>query len=239
MATQSHSPTILLTRPLAQSQRFAALLAAVTDVPVLIAPLMETVFLQVTLPARSPSAIILTSEAGARAATRLKDRLPNRAWCVGDRTAEVARQAGFAAQSAQGDAAALVAAILRAHEVGPLLHLRGAATRGEVANLLTKGGIVTDEVVVYDQQEQPLSPEAWRLIRSGRPVIVPLFSPRSAAIFARQVGRCASLWLAAFSPAVAAELGQIGAAGLETADRPDAQGMLLAVQRLIDAACGS
>lgn len=239
MARQSRTPTILLTRPLAQSERFARALAGVTDLPVMIAPLMKTVFLPVTLPPGEFSAIILTSEAAAHAAGALRNQLPDRAWCVGDRTAQVAAQAGFAATSAQGDAAALIACIRQAQEPGPLLHLRGVAVRGDLAGTLTTGGIVTHEAIVYDQVEQPLSANAQRLLSSGQPVIVPLFSPRSAALFTRQAPVDAGLWLAALGPGVVAELTGIEAAGLETADKPDAEGMLLAVQRLIAAACSS
>lgn len=239
MPRQSRAPTILLTRPLAQSQRFAGALAEVTALPVVISPLMATVFLPATPPEGSFSAIVLTSETGAIAAGRMRGHLPPRAWCVGDRTAQVARSLGFVATSAGGDAAALMALIRREQEVGPLLHLRGVEARGDVAETLTKGGIVTETLIVYDQIEVPLLPEVLALLHAQQPLIVPLFSPRSARIFAQIAGKRPGLWLAALSPAVGRELAALDPLGLEIADTPDGDGMLLAVQRLIAAACSS
>ncbi len=239
MPRQSRAPIILLTRPLAQSQRFARALAEVTRLPVVISPLLETIFLPAKPPAGDFSAIVLTSESGALAAGRMRDHLPHRAWCVGDRTAQVARTQGFAATSARGDAAALMALIQREGEVGPLLHLRGVETRGDIAETLTRGGIETQNLIVYDQAEVSPSPEALTLIRGRQPLIVPLFSPRSARIFAQVAGPRPGLWLAGMSAAVGQVLTRLDPLGLEIADTPDGDGMLLAVQRLIAAACSS
>lgn len=239
MARQSRSPTILLTRPMAQSQRFAAALAAITRLPVVISPLMETRYLPATVPPGDFSAVVLTSESGARAAGGVLGRLPHRAWCVGDRTAAVAREMGFSATSANGDAEKLIARIRQGRESGPLLHLRGTNSRGNVAKTLTMGGIETEELIVYDQAERPFSPEARLLLNGDSSIVMPLFSPRTARIFARQGLARPGLWVAALSPAVAQEITGLATAGLEIADQPDAEGMLLAVQRLIAAACGA
>ena len=52
-------------------------------------------------------------------------------FAVGARTAEIARGAGYEAQSADGDADDLVRMILGARPAGPLLHLRGESSRGD------------------------------------------------------------------------------------------------------------
>lgn len=239
MSIQSRALSILLTRPLAQSQRFGGELAKATALPIVISPLMEARLLPAKPPKGDFSAIVLTSETGAVAAGRMREHLPLRAWCVGDRTAQVAASLGFATTSARGDATALMALIQREAEVGPLLHLRGAEARGDIAETLTKGGIVTESVVVYDQIETTLSPEALALVHGKQPLIVPLFSPRSARLFAQISGPRPGLWLAALSEAVSNELTVLNPHGLEIADSPDSGGMLLAVQRLIAAACSS
>lgn len=218
---------------MAQSRRFAQELAGVTDLPVVISPLMAPVFLAPPLPEGPFRAVILTSETGAQAAGTLRAALPGLAYCVGTRTAEAARAAGFEAIVAGGDAAELVATLSGGDEAGPLLHLRGRDSRGEIAGTLTKRRIVTHEAVIYDQQEQPLSDEARGLLAGDAPLIVPLFSPRSAVLFAAQAQGAERLWLAALSPAVAAALGDLPRLGLEIAEKPEAGPMLLAVQRLI------
>lgn len=224
---------------MAQSRRFAQELAGVTDLPVVISPLMAPVFLAPPLPEGPFRAVILTSETGAQVAGTLCAALPGLAYCVGARTAEAARAAGFEAIVAGGDAAELVATLSGGDETGPLLHLRGRDSRGEIAGTLTKRRIVTHEAVIYDQQEQPLSDEARGLLAGDAPLIVPLFSPRSAVLFAAQAQGAERLWLAALSPAVAAALGDLPRLGLEIAEKPEAGPMLLAVQRLIASATAS
>lgn len=193
MSGQSHIP-ILLTRAAAQNERFAARLAG----RIVQSPLAEVRFLHPDLPLADCA--IFTSENAVHA---LAGRLPApRAWCVGDRTAEVARQAGFLAWSASGDADALVAAILNAPP-GRCLHLRGRETRGDVAARLNAAGIPCAEAVVYDIAPIPPTTEALALLAGAAPVIVPLFSPASARRFA-QVPARAPLRLACLSPAVAA-----------------------------------
>ena len=182
MPAQSLAPTVLLTRPAAQSASFAqSLQARVEGLRVIVSPLMTTVFLTVTLPKEPLQGVILTSQTGAEAAGRLRTQLPDLAYCVGDRTAQVAREAGFRVQSAQGDAEALLALILR-EKPQALIHLRGREARGDLAQRLSAAGVFTQERVVYAQDAQPLSDEAVAVLSGKAPVLVPLFSPRSAEI---------------------------------------------------------
>ncbi len=206
MTAQAPPPRVILTRPAVQARRFAAALRrAVPGLRIMIAPLMEEVLLH-PVPELAGRGVILTSETGVRAAVRL---IPSggrgAAWCVGPRTAAAARRAGFAAQAVGGDADALVAALARPGP--PLVHLRGEEARGDVARRLTAAGRATDEVVVYRQEARSLTPRARAVLGGPGPVIVPLFSPRSAALFRAAVpAPGAGVTLAAFSPAVAAEL---------------------------------
>lgn len=60
-------------------------------------------------------------------------------------------------------------------------------------------------MVVYDQLSQPLSDAARQALAGMAPVILPLFSPRSARILSEQVTQArAPLWLVPISPAAAA-----------------------------------
>ena len=182
MPAQSLAPTVLLTRPAAQSASFAqSLQARIGGLRVVVSPLMATVFHTVSLPKEPLEGVILTSQTGAEAAGRLRTQLPDLAYCVGDRTAQVAREAGFRVQSAQGDAEALLALILR-EKPQNLIHLRGREARGDLAQRLSAAGVFTQERVVYAQDAQPLSDEAVAVLSGKAPVLVPLFSPRSAEI---------------------------------------------------------
>ncbi|MFT4150735.1 MAG: uroporphyrinogen-III synthase [Paracoccaceae bacterium] len=231
---------VLLTRPQPQADRFAAQMAARfgESVAPVISPLLAPRFLTPQIPAGA-AALILTSETGVQAAARLRQdgaALPARAFCVGDRTAQAAAQAGFAATSAEGDAGALVALILRLRPEGPLLHLHGEETRGDVAARLSAAGIETLSLCVYGQQAQALSPAATTLLAGRAAVAVPLFSPRSARLFvAVAAGAAAPLHLAAISPAAAAEAAPLARASLVIAARPGAAAMLDALAAILAA----
>ncbi|MCW1918968.1 uroporphyrinogen-III synthase [Rhodobacter sp. KR11] len=215
-------PLILLTRPEAQSQRFARDLG----LPCLISPLIAPRFLHPEIPAHR--ALILTSETGALAARGLP---PCRAYCVGDQTAATARALGFDAVSAQGDAKALIALILT-DPVAPLLHLRGCEARGDIAARLTAAGLPTAEALAYAQEERPLTAEAIAALRGTAPVLVPLFSPRSATLLAAElarIGATAPLRVVAMSQAVAEAARALDSRALDPepriAARPDALSM--------------
>jgi uroporphyrinogen-III synthase len=205
--------------------------------PVL-APLMAVRTLAPTLPPGPFAGVIFTSAAGVAAALQLGTDLPRMAWCVGRRTAERAAAAGFRARSAEGDADALVAAILADPPPGRLLHLHGEDTRGAVAERLVSAGIETVSLSVYRQEAQPLTPEAAAVLGADGTVILPLFSPRSAVLFraALPPGARATLLLAAMSAAVADEARAIPHGALLTALHPTAEAMLEACGALLQAA---
>ena len=233
MAAQS----FLLTRPATASARFAAALRESfgTATPILISPLMEPVFLQPALPEGPFDSLVLTSETGAEAARRIsaeRDGLPRRAFCVGDRTAQAALSAGFQAHSAHGDAEAMVRLIVAIRPQGRFLHLRGRDSTGNVVHHLEKDGIFAREAIVYDQQPRPLTPEAQDLLSRPQSVILPLFSPRSADLLARQGPFAAPLWIAALSPAVAERAKALHPEKLAVAAKPDAAALLRATEYL-------
>lgn len=237
MPAQSLAPTVLLTRPAAQSASFAqSLQARVEGLRVVVSPLMATVFHTVSLPKEPLQGVILTSQTGAEAAGRLRTQLPDLAYCVGDRTAQVAREAGFRVQSAQGDAEALLALILR-EKPQALIHLRGREARGDLAQRLSAAGVFTQERVVYAQDAQPLSDEAVAVLSGKAPVLVPLFSPRSAEILGaawQGLTTHAPLVVVAISQAVA-EAAAFCPTKPVLAAHPDAPSMLDAVLALLHA----
>ncbi|MDP3961650.1 MAG: uroporphyrinogen-III synthase [Pseudorhodobacter sp.] len=245
MARQSRLPPFLLTRPEAQGDRFASALRARFGVGIEIidSPLLAPQFLTPVLPERRFQTLIFTSQTGVAAYRRIAAdpalSEARQAWCVGDRTAQAARDAGLTPLSAQGDAAALAQAITAAHPAGPLLHLRGQEVRADLASSLESAGIETYSTIVYAQAPQPLTARATALLQAGGDVLVPLFSPRTAALFAaatRRIDLHARLWLASLSPAVATAAAGLPIAGHVIAARPDAAAMIASLAGLIDAA---
>ncbi|MGY6411395.1 MAG: uroporphyrinogen-III synthase [Alkalilacustris sp.] len=187
----AETPVLLLTRPRAQSERFAAGLAGcLATLPRVISPLIEIVPQTLAVDPEPYATLIFTSENGVAsfaAQSGLRDRP---AWCVGPRTAEAAAKAGFAVRSAEaegGTAEALIGALRVARPATPLLHLRGAHAVTDLAGRLTAEGLACGETVVYAQQECRPSAEALAALAGTRPVLLPLFSPRSAALAAGAV----------------------------------------------------
>ena len=198
-------PTILITRPADQSESFAAGLRAriAPEVPLILSPLLEIVPVPFRLPA-APRFLVLTSVHAAEAAGRA-GLGPLPAFCVGDRTAEAARAGGFMPHSAAGDAAALLALLKEARPNGPGLYLRGRHAASDIAEDLNSAGIDTFSIVAYDQVPRPLSAAARGALEAAAPVILPVFSPRSARLLAAEAARAtAPLDLIAISAATAA-----------------------------------
>ena len=222
-------PTVLLTRPQAQAERFAK---ALGDIPVVISPLMRIEHQPLDADLTGYRGLVFTSENGVRACP--KCALP--AYCVGDRTAQAAKDAGMRAISAKGSADDLVRLIADRAVEGPLLHIRGEHTRGDVAGKLHALGIQVDEHVGYCQVGLPLSEEARKLLGGESTVILPLFSPRSARLFLEKADRIkARVRFVVISGAVKTVLSDSGYDDITVARKPDANAMVAAIKRRNDA----
>ena len=226
---QEPRPTLLLTRPEAASRRFAAAFHARfgAEWPVVIAPLMRLRHLSPEIDLAGVDGIIFTSEAAVEAFCRASGERDLPAWCVGKRTAEAAVSQGFAARAGGGDAAAL-ATLLGDRQGGRrLLWPHGRDRAVDLPNMLKSAGIETISIETYVQEPLPLTAEATALLAADQPILVPLFSPRSARLFlAAANARKAPLRVAALSPAVAAELGACTGATVRVAAHPDGESML-------------
>ena len=182
-------PTLLLTRPARQAQAFlAALSAELGREPAHhISPVLQIAPVAFEDPG-APQALLFTSANGVSAFTSQHAAADRMAYCVGDSTAEAARAAGFVARSAAGDVDKLVERIIADLDpaAGPLVHISGDHVAGDLVEVLRNAGFDARRRVAYTQQPQSLDATARDLLRSG-PVVAPLFSPRSAMIFAEQV----------------------------------------------------
>lgn len=236
------SPTVLLTRPAPASRRFADALRdrLGAGVPVLIAPVLDIVL---DAPAAADAlagagGVILSSENGAAACAASGAGAGLSAFCVGRRTARAAGAAGLVPVAhPPGDLDGLLAQIVAAGWPGwrgPLVHLHGAHVTGDAVAALAAHGIAVRSAVVYDQRARPLSDAALVLLAGDAPVVVPVFSSRSARLIAPALAAArAPLRLAAISPRAAGALDVQSALQVRTADRPDADAMLDTVAALL------
>lgn len=181
----SERPTILLTRPAPQSQRWAKLIEAElgNDIPVVISPVIEIEFLQPDVPEGDFNGVIFTSANAVSAFAQLTKDRDLAAYCVGARTAAIAKEYGFDAISADGSVDDLVPLIHSQRGSGRLLYPRGAYTARNLQEIFANSSIEITEFVTYRQTPKPLSQDALELLQSPGSVLIPLFSPRSAQIF--------------------------------------------------------
>ncbi len=242
MAHAPDRPTVLLTRPEAASRRFAAGLRNRLGAafPVLVAPVLEIVPDPDAAAAALSGAggVILSSENGAEACAAARAGAGLMAFCVGARTAAAARAAGLVPVDAPpGDLGRLIDRIAArgwSADRGPLVHLHGAHVTGDAVAALAARGVAARGAVVYDQRARPLSDAARRLLAGDAPVIVPVFSPRSARLVAPALAMArAPVRIAAISPRAAAALDVHGAARVRVARSPDADAMIEAVAALL------
>lgn len=220
-------PTILLTRPADGSDRFARdLRARLGDVPVVISPVLAIRPTDAVIDLHDDPVPIFTSVNGVAGFVAQHGAGCGLCYTVGRTTAEAARKAGFAPVSADGAVGDLVALIAQDRPRQRLLHLRGVHAAGDLVGDLRKIGLNADSVAVYDQGSVPLTDTALALLDRENPVVLPLFSPRSAAEVARQHRGGAPLFVAAMSDAVAQAVRDLSCAVLRVANRPDAGAML-------------
>lgn len=197
------TPIMIVTRPEPQGAEFALAVCDAWDAPIeiIFTPLLKIVPVSVTDDLSGVGAVIFTSVNGVAQATRL-GLLPGIvAYCVGERTASAAADAGFAPIAGPGDAEQLTKFILSQCPKGGLAHIRGRHAQGNIAQALTGAGLTCRDVIAYDQLAQPLSDAAQQALQGQNPVVVPLFSSRTCTIFKQGGPFSAPLHIVAISAA--------------------------------------
>jgi uroporphyrinogen-III synthase len=174
---------ILVTRPREDAERTAERLRERGHVP-LLAPVLEIAATGTAPPVASPVAVIITSgHAVGPAAAALSPHLP--VFAVGERTAGVARQAGFVqVEAAAGDARSLVGLMTERLPPGAqLLHARGRDSKPEPEASLTARGFDVRPWIAYEARAAGALPaDAVDAIRAGTIDLVLHYSRRSAEI---------------------------------------------------------
>lgn len=227
-------PRLLLTRPPDEVDRSTAA-AAAAGFAVCAAPLLHICPLDFRLPEATPDALLFTSpRAPARAAAHPQLR-PIPAYCVGPRTAAAARELGFAVcwQGVSDGNAALRE--MAARGIREVLQLCG---RNRI-ELQVPAGLnlvhrAVYEAVTIDRLPQP----AQAALAAGRIFAVTLFSPRTAAHFARLLAAAgmarAPLRLVVLSGNVQVAAGR-GWRAVAVAAQPTAASLFAAARGLLEA----
>jgi uroporphyrinogen-III synthase len=222
---------VAVTRPQADSERTAAALRA-RGHEVLVVPLMRVEPVAADLSAGWGGVIITSANApGAIAGNPARKTLLNLPlFAVGRRSADAARQAGFAdITMAGGDVRDLVQLIAERHAdaAAALLYLAGEDRAADLVGELAVHGIAAELVVVYRAVTAPFPPELTAALKAGEVDAVLHFSKRSAENYlagARQAGiieQALGVRHFCLSRQIAEPLSGAGAGSIAVATRPD------------------
>jgi len=227
---------LLVTRPALDAGPLSDLLTAAGHT-ILLDPLLSIRFRdRSTLDLDGATGLLFTSGNGVRAFVALSKERGLPVYAVGDRTAALARDAGFdRIESADGDVAALVALVRadRKPEDGLLVHVSGHDVAGELAQTLEAAGYRVRRAVLYDAEPAAdLAPATRTALGTGTLDGVLLFSPRTARHFVALMhlsglsGRSQRLTAWCLSPAVAKALDGLKLAQVLIAPEPTQSALL-------------
>jgi uroporphyrinogen-III synthase len=221
---------MIMTRPAGSNTRFVDRLSPEVRARLRIirSPLIEIRGREADVDIGAQDTAMFTSENGIRFAPPGEGR---RAYCVGTLTTRAAAMKGWDAVCAGVDADGLVAHLMSIKPPGLLHHLSGVHVRGRIPERLREAGFSVEQTPLYDQILLPLTAEAMDCLTQDQPVLVPLFSPRTARHFATMAPRGAELHIVAMSAAVAEAWRQRGRSQVVMAAAPTAQSMLEAIEK--------
>jgi uroporphyrinogen-III synthase len=226
---------LLLTRPREDSQTLAEILRARGHVP-LIEPLLDIRFDDnVMIDAGRYRAVLATSANGIRGLMRTQAIAPLRRlplFAVGPATARQAETAGFGLiHTAGGDVDRLGAFVANSLPTTgkPLLHVSGKAAAGDLKAALAARGYDVERIIMYEAVKATgFSPAALVFLRHPGGVL--LYSPRTAAIFARLATALDDLSpelnVYCLSRAVADKLTALKSMTIHVAKHPDQKALL-------------
>ncbi len=232
------TPTILITRPEPSGAAFAKQLqkAIGAKAKVILSPVLQIEPCG-ELPDLAPIChLVFSSRHGVEAFARLSDRRDISAYAVGDATAQAGRDIGLSMTACGGNVHQMLKRICQDAPKGPFLHVRGEHTTGNLAQDLNRVGLETYEAVIYRQRSLSLTKEAKECLLKKAPVILPLFSPRSARLVLEGAVVKAPLFVAAISQNVADEMPPGLVHDMVVAQDPTAHAMLHTVHCLFDGA---
>ena len=103
-------------------------------------------------------------------------------FCVGEATTRVALKQGLMAQHLAATAEDLYNVLSGGFLEGPLLHLRGTHTTLDFEAYFRDTLIEVQNLIIYQQSAQDLKPATYTLLRGMVPIVLPIFSLRSAEL---------------------------------------------------------
>lgn len=228
---------VLITRPLEDAEPLAARLRALGHTTI-VEPLIDIVIADgPEVDVTGVQALLFTSANGARAAARRIGTRDMPVMAVGPATDATARALGFAhVTQSLGEGVEGLAATIRATldpKAGPLLHVTGTVTAGDLrASLAPQGFVVRVERLYEARSRTSLSGALAAELDAGLIDAALFFSPRTADLFVTLIqaenleARCGRIRALGLSPAVAKALAPLPFRNVEAAAHPTTDALL-------------
>jgi uroporphyrinogen-III synthase len=180
---------LLVTRPEPDAERTAAVLRA-RGHEVVVAPVLRIEPVAADFGGGPFAGVIMTSANAAQAIAahpRLAELVPLPVFAVGARTADAAREAGFASVASAGGGWAKLARLIAARVRGSgarLLHLAAEDRSGDIPGALAEAGLAVETVVLYRAVATPgFARDLQSALQAGPLDGVLHYSRRSAQAF--------------------------------------------------------
>jgi uroporphyrinogen-III synthase len=183
---------VLVVRPSEQAARTARRIAALGHQP-LLAPVLEIAPTGARIPELTVDLVLATSARAFAGAFLSSKLLALPLHCVGEKTAQAGREAGFSKFESAENSEVLAAALLKLGETKSALYLAGRERKPELEALLRRAGWRLDIVETYAAQPVGSLPDdVQTALAAGEIEAVLHYSPRSAALFAGLAGSAAA-----------------------------------------------
>ncbi len=227
---------MLVTRPQPEAAETAARLGAI-DIETTILPLLVYRTLTTILPDATGFAAVALTSANALRALADREALEAfrslKAYAVGDRTAEVAREHGFAEVESAGGSLSDLVGLLAHAGIGPIFYPAAHDQSGDLAKSLAPYGVMVVTARIYAMDELPdVPPQVVGELEDGSIGAALFYSRRTAAAFASRVAprlsRATRMRLGALclSETVAGPLIDARFARISLADYPSEEAMM-------------
>ena len=173
---------LLLTRPLGGNERFCLKIKHLLySCEILDNPIQKIDFLPSLSKVNKNSVLIFTSANGLRAAK--KHNLINKKCFVdGASTKKIAVSFGYDVLGVSKDQENLLKLIKSKKPTESMVHIRGKHTVGNLSDALKRSQFSCLDIIGYNQEPLKIKKQNLQKIHSGRPVILPIFSSRSAEL---------------------------------------------------------
>ena len=173
---------LLLTRPLGGNERFCLKIKHLLySCEILDNPIQKIDFLPSLSKVNKNSVLIFTSANGLRAAKK-HNLINKKCFVVGANTKKIAVSFGYEVVGFSKDQENLLKLIKSKKPTESMVHIRGKHTVGNLCDALKRNHFCCLDIIGYNQEPLKIKKQNLQKIQSGRPVILPIFSSRSAEL---------------------------------------------------------